>query len=154
MWLLHCIYNKQYTCGNASFHCRHATVPKCGGSGPCLSGGELSGVCCQRELHVLCVRASTYTRVNRMCSFFSLSIAVSRWSVLQECAYVRMWGTMLYTAQVSTELVKRVTKVDSDFSTVPLSLPLPGFGYKRLVCHASRQLQHAFWSLLYSTIYF
>ena len=34
-----------------------------------------------------------------------------------------MWGTMLYNAQVSTELVKRVTKVDSDFSTVPLSLP-------------------------------
>ena len=41
-------YNKRYTCGNAFFHCRHPTVPKCGGSGPCLSGGELSGVCCQR----------------------------------------------------------------------------------------------------------
>ena len=39
-------------------------------------------------------------------------------------------GTMLYNAQVSTELVRRVTKVDSDFSTVPLSLPLPGLGYK------------------------
>ena len=65
-----------------------------------------------------------------------------------------MWGTMVYNTQVSTELVRRVTKVDSDFSTVPLSLPLPGFGHKRLVCHASRQLQHAFWSLLNSTIYF
>ena len=65
-----------------------------------------------------------------------------------------MWGTMLSIAQVSTELVRRVTKVDSDFSTVPLSLPSPGLGYKRLVCHASRQLQHAFWSLLNSTIYF
>ena len=59
-------------------------MPKCGGSGPCLSGGELSGVCWQRQLHVLCVRASAYTRVNRMCSFFSLSIVVSRWSVLQD----------------------------------------------------------------------
>ena len=53
---------------------------------------------------------------------------------------------MLYNAQVPTELVRRVTKVDSDLSTVPLSLPLPGLGYKRLTCHASRQLQHAFWS--------
>ena len=63
---------------------------------------------------MLCVRASTYTCVNRICPFF--------WSVLQEYAYVRMWGTMLYNAQVSTELVRRVTKVNSDFSTVPLSL--------------------------------
>ena len=39
-------------------HCRHPTVPTCGGSGPCLSGGELSGVCCQRQVHVLCVRVS------------------------------------------------------------------------------------------------
>ena len=61
---------------------------------------------------------------------------------------------MVYNTQVSTELVRRVTKVDSDFSTVPLSLPLPGLDYKRLACHASRQLQHAFWSLLHSTIYF
>ena len=80
--------NKCYTCGIDFLHCRHPTVPKCGGSGPCLSGGELSGVCCQTELHVLCVRVSTYTHVNRMCSFFSLSIAISRWSVLQEYTYV------------------------------------------------------------------
>ena len=63
-------------------------------------------------------------------------------------------GQCTDSSKVSTELMRRVTKVDSDFSTVPLSLPLPGLGYKRLACHASRQLQHAFWSLLYSTIYF
>ena len=28
-------------------------MPKCGGSGPCLSGGELSGVCCQRQVRFL-----------------------------------------------------------------------------------------------------
>ena len=55
-----------------------------------------------------------------------------------------MWDTMLYITQVSTELVRRVTKVDSNFSTVPLSLPSPGSGYKKLVCHASRQLQHEY----------
>ena len=76
---------------------------------------------------------------------------------------------MLYNAQVSTEIVRRVTEVDSDFSTVPISLPLPGHGYKRLACHASRQLQHTyilvithhkpvwqlqhtFWSFLYSNL--
>ena len=63
-------------------------------------------------------------------------------------------GQCTDSSKVSTELMRRVTKVDSDFSTVPLSLPLPGLDYKRLVCHASGQLQHAFWSLLYSTIYF
>ena len=40
------------------FNCRLSTVPKCGGSGPCLSGGELGGVCCQRQVHVLSVGAS------------------------------------------------------------------------------------------------
>ena len=35
-----------------SFHCRPPTLHKCG---PCPSGGEPSGVCCQRQLHVLCV---------------------------------------------------------------------------------------------------
>ena len=40
-----------------------------------------------------------------MCSFFSLSIAVRRWSVLQDyMVHICIWGTMLYNAQVSTEL--------------------------------------------------
>ena len=47
-----------------SFHCRHPTVPTCGGSGPCLSGGKLSGVCWQRQVHIL--KANIYTHVNRM----------------------------------------------------------------------------------------
>ena len=59
-------------------------MPKCGGSGPCLSGGELSGVCCQRKVHVL--RASMYTREQNTLieSFFSLSSVVGCWSVLQD----------------------------------------------------------------------
>ena len=35
-----------------SFYCRHPTVPKWGGSGPCLSGGELNGV---RDRCMCCV---------------------------------------------------------------------------------------------------
>ena len=59
-------------------------MPKCGGSGPCLSEGELSGVCCQRQVHVL--RASMYTSEQNALtkSIFSLSIVLSRWSMLQD----------------------------------------------------------------------
>ena len=83
-----------------SFHCRHPTVPKCGGSGPCLSGGELDGVCWQRQVHVLCVGVSMYTCVNRM----SHSSPLAALSVVGLCCrtkvHICIQGTMLYIAQL------------------------------------------------------
>ena len=70
-----------------SFHCRRPTLYKCG---PCLSGGEPSGVCYQREVHVLCVRGSVYTRVN----FRSSIQHCCCWSVLQDYS-TRVTGHVL-----------------------------------------------------------
>ena len=63
---------------------------------------------------------------------------------------------MLHNTQVSTDLVRDGSQKSIHFSIVPLLLLLPLWIWLQdsIACHASRQLQHTFWSLLYSTIYF
>ena len=59
--LQHTYVHKMYYNPFFSFNGRHSTMHKCGDTGPCLSGGEPSGVCCQRQLCVVCEGVNVHT---------------------------------------------------------------------------------------------